>query len=103
MRYDVVVKGGGRVELAAYGLADAEHQVEKEILAAWPEARISVTDVSRVDPEQRIVEEFAIRYRVSGSVTVSAESDTEARRLALRGLRDRFEGTRFARIVWDPA
>lgn len=103
MRHDVAVKGGGRVELAAYGIADAEHQAEKEIRAAWPAARISIVEVSRSAPGERIVEEFAIRYRVFGTVTVDAESTDEARRLALRDLRAKFEGTRFVRIAWDPA
>ena len=100
MEHVVTVKGGGRVELAAYGLADAEHQVEKELRAAWPDARVDVLDVSRVGGG-RIVEEFAVRYRVHATVTVSASTTAEARRAALRVLRDRFAGTRHARIAWD--
>ena len=96
----MALKGGARVELAAYGLADAEHQVEKEVRAAWPEAAVSVLDVSRVGVG-RIVEEFAVRYRVRGTVTVRADTPAEARRAALRFLRDRFAGTRHARIEWD--
>lgn len=96
------VKGAGRVELAAYGLADAEHQVEKEVRAAWPAARVEVLDVSRQGPG-RIVEEFAVRYRVRGTVAVDAESVDEARKAALRELRERFAGTRHARIEWDRA
>ncbi|HEX9935907.1 MAG TPA: hypothetical protein VGB15_02245 [Longimicrobium sp.] len=104
MRYEVAVKGGGRAELAAYGIADAEHQAEKELRAAWPGARVDVVEVARSSPGERIVEEFAIRYRVSGVVVVEdAESADEARRVALRQLRDRFDGTRFRRVVWDPA
>ena len=104
MRHEVAVKGGGRVELAAYGIADAEHQAEKEIRAAWPEARVSILEVARNSPGERIVEEFAIRYRVSGIVIVEeAESAEAARRAALRQLRERFDGTRFSRVVWDPA
>ncbi|HET7229370.1 MAG TPA: hypothetical protein VFJ16_05175 [Longimicrobium sp.] len=103
MRYGVAVKGGGRVELAAYGIADAEHQVEKEIRAAWPPARAEVVEVARASPGQRIVEEFAIRYRVSGTVDVDAETADEARRAAMRTLRERFDGTRYSRIVWDAA
>lgn len=101
MRHEVAVKGGGRVELPAYGLADAEHQVEKEIRAAWPGARVSIVEVARTAPGERIVEEFAIRYRVSGIVPVDVESADEARRAAVRALRERFDGTRFSRIVWD--
>lgn len=101
MRHEVAVKGGGRVELAAYGVADAEHQVEKEIRAAWPGARVRILEVARTAPGERIVEEFAIRYRISGVVSVEVESADQARRTALRALRERFDGTRFGRIVWD--
>ena len=104
MRFEVAVKGGGRAELAAYGIADAEHQAEKEIRAAWPGARVDIVEVARTSPGERIVEEFAIRYRVSGVVVVDpAESADAARRIALRRLRERFDGTRFGRVVWDPA
>lgn len=102
-RYEVAVKGGGRVELAAYGIADAEHQAEKELRAAWPEARIAVVELSRQGDQPRIVEEFVVRYRLSGTVAVDAESADDARRAALRTLRERFADTRFAHVVWDPA
>lgn len=91
------------MEVAAYGLADAEAQVEKEIRAAWPGARVEVTEVARTG-EGRIVEGFAVAYRVRGSVAVSAggeEGEEEARKAALRWLRARFEGTRHARIAWE--
>jgi hypothetical protein len=100
--HDVALKGSGRVELAAYGVADAEHQVEKEVRAAWPEARVEVLEVSRAGAQGRIVEEFAVRYRVRGTVTVEVEDAKEARRTALRELRGRLAGTRHARIAWDP-
>jgi hypothetical protein len=100
MEHVVTLKGGARVELAAYGLADAEHQVEKELRAAWPEARVEVLDVSRRG-EGRIVEEFSVRYRVRGTVTVDAEGPAEARTAALRLLRERLAGTRHARIEWE--
>ena len=100
--YDVALKGGGRVELAAYGIADAEHQVEKELLAAWPGARVDVLEVSRAGAQGRIVEEFAVRYRVRGTVRADGETPAEARRAALRHLRERLAGTRHARIAWDP-
>ena len=97
----VGIRGAGRVTLPAYGLADAEHQVEKEVRALWPEARVDVLDVARADPAGRIVEEFALRYRVHGTVAVGAETPEEARRTALRVLRERFTGSRFERITWD--
>ena len=55
MEHAVAVRGTGRVELPAYGLADAEHQVEKELRALWPGATVEVTDVARTDPAARIV------------------------------------------------
>jgi hypothetical protein len=100
---EVAVKGSARVELAAYGVADAEHQVEKELRALWPGARIVVLEVARSDPQPRIVEEFAVRYTIRGTVPVAAESDAEARRAAFRHLRERFAGTRHERIVWEAA
>jgi len=102
-RFEVAVKGGGRVELAAYGIADAEHQAEKELRAAWPEARVAVVEVSRSGDQPRIVDEFVVRYRLSGIVSVESDSADDARRAALRTLRERFAATRFAHVVWDPA
>lgn len=98
----MAVRGAGRVELPAYGLTDAEHQVEKELRALWPEAAVEVTGVERRDEGSRIVEEFRVGYRVRGVVTVDAFSAEEARKAALRLLRDRFTGSRFARIAWEP-
>lgn len=95
------VRGGGQVELAAYGMADAEHQVEKEVRALWPEAGVSILEVGRSDGGARIVEEFRIRYRLNGTILVDEETDAEARKTALRVLRDRFSGSRFERIAWE--
>lgn len=91
----------GRVELPAYGLADAEHQVEKEIHALWPDAQVDVTDVGRVDERARIVEEFRVSYRVRVVVELDAASPAEAGKAALRLLRDRFTGSRYERVAWS--
>jgi hypothetical protein len=101
MRREVAVRGTGRVELAAYGVADAEHQVERELRECWPGARVELLEVARTLPEPRIVEEFAVRYRLRGTVAVEAERDDDARRAAFRALRERFAGTRHARIAWE--
>ena len=101
MEHRIAVRGAGRVELAAYGLADAEHQVEKELRALWPEAAVEVLDVGRLDERSRIVEEFAVRYRLRGTVAVDADSLDDARRFALRDLRLRFTGSRFERVAWE--
>jgi hypothetical protein len=95
------VRGAGRVELAAYGLADAEHQVEKEIRALWPDAAVDVLDVARADGASRIVEEFRVRYRVRAVVPVEADTPADARRSALRLLRERFAGSRYERVAWE--
>jgi hypothetical protein len=101
LEYAVAIRGSGRVELPAYGLADAEHQVEKELRALWPQAAVDVTDVSRRDPAARIVEEFRVSYRVRGVVPTVADTEEDARKAALRALRDRFTGSRFERITWE--
>lgn len=98
--FRVAVRGEGRVELAAYGMADAEHRVEKELAELWPEAAAEVTEVARTGTG-RIVEEFAAGYRLRGSVKVAAASVDEARRAALRALRERFAGSRFERVAWE--
>jgi len=91
------------VELAAYGVADAEHQVEKELRELWPEARVDLLEVARTLPEPRLVEEFAVRYRIRGTIAVEVESEADARRAAFRTLRERFAGSRHERVVWDAA
>lgn len=101
MTHLVPLRGDGRVELPAYGLADAEHQVEKEIRALWPQASVDVLDVARSEGASRIVEEFRVRYRVRGTVSVTAPTQDEARRTALRDLRERFNGSRFELVTWD--
>lgn len=100
MRHSVRAEGRGRAVLPAYGLADAEHQAEKEVCRSWPDARVEVTEVVRTETAGRIVEEFAVSYRVHASVEVEADSPDEARRDALRALRAAFEGSRHRRIEW---
>ena len=102
MRHRVALAGRGRAELAAYGMADAEHQVQKELAAVWPGARVDVLGVSRVGAHGHIVEEFAVDYRVTGTLEVDADDAASARPAALRLLRDRLSGTRHARIEWEP-
>jgi hypothetical protein len=101
VRHTITVRGAGRVELPAYGLADAEHQVEKELRGLWPDAAVDVLDVARTDEQSRIVEEFRVRYRVRAAVPVEADTPDDARKSALRLLRERFTGSRFERIAWE--
>ncbi|HEX8391603.1 MAG TPA: hypothetical protein VF665_04520 [Longimicrobium sp.] len=101
MEHIVKLRGQGRVEVAAYGVADAEHQVEKELAALWPGALVDILEVGRVDADGRIVEEFRVGYRVRGSVSGTADTEEDARKAALRRLREAFAGSRFARIAWE--
>lgn len=96
----VPVRGTGRVELAAYGVADAEHRVEKELAALWPEGRVEVAEVARTGAG-RIVEEFSVAYRVRGDVAVAGAPGEEAERAALRALREGFAGSRYERVAWE--
>jgi hypothetical protein len=96
----VSVRGVGRISAAAYGVADAEHLVEKEIARAWPAARVEVLEVGR-GSVGRIVEEFTVAYRVSGDIRVSAESTNQARRAAFRRARELLADSRYARTEWE--
>ena len=98
----ISLRGSGRVELAAYGLADAEHRVEKELRAAWPDSIVEIQDVSRTGTG-RIVEEFAVSYRVRGVIAAERRGDETALAAALRTLRQRLAGSRFERMSIEPS
>lgn len=97
----VRVRGRGRVEVAAYGLADAEHLVEKELARCWPGARVSVLDVARADPAGRIVEEFTVSYLVRGELRVDVATADEVRAAAFRAARELLAGSRYRRTEWE--
>jgi hypothetical protein len=98
--FAVEAAGCGRVELPAYGLADAEHRVEKELRELWPDARVRVLEIGS-PASGRIVEEYAVRYSVRGRREVAAASREEADREVLRELRARFGASRYDRIAWE--
>jgi len=97
----VAVRGEGRTGVAAYGLADAEHRVEKEIRTLWPDAVVRIREVRRSGDENRIADEFDVRYRVEGSVEIDAPSSEEARRGAFRAARELLAGSRYWRVAWE--
>ncbi|HEX5520617.1 MAG TPA: hypothetical protein VFX29_02935 [Longimicrobiaceae bacterium] len=101
MEYTVRLTGTGRVEVAAYGLADAEHLVEKEITRVCPDGVVEVLEVARAGTGARIAEEFVVRYRVRVTLSIEAESGDEAKRAALRRQQERFAGSRYQRTAWD--
>lgn len=86
--------------MAAAGVADAEHQVEKELHRLWPEARIQVDEISR-SGKVRIVEEFAVGYRLEGALDVVAPSVDDAPGAAFRHLRGLLAGGRYRRTEWE--
>jgi len=93
--------GRGRTTVAAYGLADAEDRVEKEIRARWAECSVQVPEIRRNAETPRIADEFEVDYRVIGEVEVDAESIADARRDAFRVARARFENSPYWRIAWE--
>ena len=96
----VRVRGRGRATVAAYGMADAEAQVEKELGRLWPGADVQVEEITRHGPP-RIVEEFEVAYTVTGVVEVEVEHEPDAPGAAFRQLRNRFESSRFSHTSWE--
>lgn len=99
-RFAIPIRGAGRVRVAAYGVADAEHLVEKELARAWPEARVSVVQVRR-DGQDRIVEEFEVEYRLTATVHVEADEAGNAKGAAFRRARERLSETRYRLTEWN--
>lgn len=97
----VLVRGAGRTEVAAYGMADAEHQLEKEMQSLWPEARVRVDRIARAGGEPRIAEDFALEFRVVAQLEVEARSVADAPREAYRLVRERLRGTRFWKLALE--
>jgi hypothetical protein len=99
----VRLRGRGCTEVAAYGVADAEHRVETELKRYWPDAALRVTQVRRAHDEPRIAEEFVIEYLLHASIMVDVPDREDARRAAYRQARARLEGSRFWRVDWEEA
>lgn len=100
MQLTVRVRGRGRTRVPAYGIADAEHLVVKELTRLWPGAAVRIEGISRPDAP-RIVEEFAVTYRVEGEVEVFAPRPEEAPQAAFRRLRGLLAGSRYHRTEWE--
>lgn len=100
MHRTVRVRGRGRVRIAAYGVADAEHLVEKELTRLWPAASVRIERISRAgDP--RIVEEFDVAYLLEGEQEVEAPTPAEAPASAFRHLRALLAGSRYGKTEWE--
>lgn len=92
----VRVRARGRAEVPAYGIADAEHLVEKEISRLWPGAQLRIESVSRLGPA-RIVEEFAVDYAITGEVEIEEAEEAALPSRAFAAVRRMLEGSRFGR------
>ena len=88
--------------LAANGPVDAERTLEKELLRALPGSALNVREIRRMDEEPRIVENFALTYILTAEVEVETPENETARTAAFRAARRALDGTRFARVAWDP-
>ena len=99
----MAIRGTGSVELPAYGAADAEHRVEKEILRHLPHARVIVLSIARAGAAERIVEEFRVTYRIEVSMQVEAAEAGAPASAAFRAARAALEGTRYAGVAWEVA
>lgn len=96
------LRGTGVATLAAHGPVDAERTLAKELSRALPESMLNVREIRRMDEEPRIVESFALTYILTAEVEVEPEESETARTAAFRAARRALEGTRFARVAWDP-
>jgi hypothetical protein len=99
--HEIEVRGIGRVELPAYGVADAEHRVEKEIRALLSDSRVEILRVERPVNSDRIVEEFTVGYRIVRQTKVEADTQEKARSAAFRESRARLAGSRYLRTEWS--
>src|SRR5690606_10271600 len=101
VRHTVRVRGRGTVEVAAHGLADAEHLVTKELGRLWPAARVEVLEVRRSAEAPRLVEELAVSFLLDAAVEVDAPSRESAPAAAFRHARERLAGSRYARTAFE--
>ncbi len=99
--FEIGVEGRGTVVVPAFGLADAEHRVEKEIRKRLPDSRVSVHTVERPPDTSRIVEEFSVTYSLRVRLPVEAADDDAAVPTAFRAVRDALAGTRYERTRWE--
>lgn len=101
MHYSVRIRGTGQVQVAAHGMADAEHLVQKELGRLWPGARVEVTDITRPGGPPRVVEEFLVAYWMEGVVMATASSAEESPRAAFRLASSFLAGSRYERTEWS--
>lgn len=99
--YRVHLRGRGRAEVGAYGMADAEHQVEKELVRAWPGVGVRIEEIGRPAGASRLVETFRVGWMAEGWIDAEGATPEEARRDAFRRARAFLEGTRYWMARWE--
>lgn len=97
------VHGRGSVEIPGYGVADAEHRMEKELSSLLPGAIVHVQQIRRTDPQPRIVEAYLIDYGVVVELEVEPNEEGKTDRAAYAAARERVRGSRFERMEWVKA
>ncbi len=100
-QFTLTLRGSGEVLIEAHGVGDAQAQTEKELGRALPGASIDIREIRRTEDEPRIVETFALAYRVAMTVEQSGVDGEAVRRAVLRDLRAALSSTRFRRLAWD--
>ena len=99
-RHAVRILGEGRVEVAADGFADAEHLVEKELRRIWDVGTVEIVEVGRPAGSARIVDHFAVSYRLAAEIDVDAGSRAAAAGEAFRKARSILSDSRYGRTEW---
>lgn len=102
-RVPVRVHGRGAVEIPGYGLADAEHRLEKELKSLLPGGTVQVQQIRRTDPEPRIVESYLISFSVVTDLEVEPSDEGKVERAAYAAARERVRSSRFERVEWVKA
>jgi hypothetical protein len=99
--YLATLHGTGSVEIPAFGVADAEARLEKELHRAAPDAIIRIDEIRRAENTPRIVETFAVTFRLVLAIQLDIDDAGSAERAAFAAVRARLRGTRFARVAWE--
>ncbi|MBW3628393.1 MAG: hypothetical protein KY464_03765 [Gemmatimonadetes bacterium] len=101
MHRSIQIRGKGTVHVVAYGIADAEHLLEKELRALWPEARVRIIELRRAPSTPRIVEEFSLSYQLDAQLEVDGADEKAARSAAFRAAREKLAASRYAQTRWE--
>lgn len=103
MRFRARLTGYGEAAIEAFGSADAEARLEKELARALPGSTLVIRALRRPEDEPRIVETFVAEYLLRSDLEVEGTNEESARRAAFSAARRALSGSRFQRVAWDRA